>query len=82
MGCSRGGVGPGKIACGTQAGNCNDAFPLAIVSRASNFKGNSAKGVRRRNIMTSSFASFLCVGPAYWLVPVSCLPFGLEISRP
>ena len=40
---------PGRI----EAGNCSETSRLSIVSKASNFKGNSGKDFRRRDIMTA-----------------------------
>ena len=60
MDCSRGlamlADVPGRI----EASNCSETSRLSIVSKASNFKGNSAKGFRRRDIMTGVQKS---VGP-------------------
>ena len=82
MGCASGTAALGDAACGIQAGNCNNAVPSAMVSQASNFKGNSGKGFRRRDIMTSSAASLFRVGPADWAVLASRLSFGLVVSHP
>jgi len=57
MGCSRGVVAPAKIACRIPAGNCNETFLPAIVPKVSNFKGNSGKGFRRRDISQGSLRS-------------------------
>ena len=37
---------------GLEASNCRETSRLSIVSKATNFKGNSAKGLRRRDMMT------------------------------
>ena len=37
---------------GIEASNCSETSRLSIVLKATNFKGNSAKGLRRRDIMT------------------------------
>jgi len=74
MNCSRGAVAPGNVACGIGAGNGNEMFLSPIVPMAANFKDNPATGVGRRDIMISSFASFICVGPLTELCqPVVCL---------
>ena len=39
---------PGRI----EASNCSETSRLSIVWKASNFKGNSAKGLRSRDMMT------------------------------
>lgn len=48
----RGTVAPRKAPCGLGVGNWNEAVVPAIVPMASSFKGNSASGVRRRDMMT------------------------------
>lgn len=82
MRCSKGTAAPGNVACGITAETCNKTLLLAIVSMASNFKGNSVKGFRRRDIMTSTFASFFCVGPADRVVPASRLSFAWKSAVP
>jgi hypothetical protein len=57
MSCSKGAVAAGDLACGLEAGNCNETSLLAIVSTATTFTEKSAKDFRTRDMMTSVFAS-------------------------
>ena len=43
---------PAAVPGGLKAGNCSKMSRLLIVPKATNFKGNSAKGLRRRDMMT------------------------------
>lgn len=49
---------PEDIACGREAETCSEAFLSAVLSKASNFKGDSGKDFRRRAIVTSSLLHF------------------------
>src|ERR1035441_8512069 len=52
MDCSRGVAVPADVPGGLRASNCSETSRLSLVSKATNFKGNSAKGLRRRDMMT------------------------------
>src|ERR1035441_61562 len=52
MDCSRGAAVLADVPGRIEASNCSETSRLSIVSKASNFKGNSAKGLRRRDMMT------------------------------
>jgi hypothetical protein len=64
MRCSRGTAVPGNIGWRITAGNGDETSLPPIECRASNFKGDSAKGFRRRDIMASTIGSFFCVQAA------------------